>query len=109
MKEKLDMKGVRHESNVCERVREVELANKTYTCTNGTLFCLKQKLFGQKYIFMTKCVLTNIASVVKTVEHFINSKRPKVVPERQRFISQQVKLLYHRVCIIIFADYRVRE
>lgn len=35
------------------------------------------KVILSKYIILiTKCVLTDIASVVKTVEHFIDSQRP---------------------------------
>lgn len=34
-----------------------------------------------------KCVLTDVTSVVKTVEHFINSKRPQVIPERHKNIE----------------------
>lgn len=34
-----------------------------------------------------KCVLTDVTSVVKTVEHFIYSKRPQVIPERHKNIE----------------------
>lgn len=56
---------------------------------------------------MTKCVLTDVASVVKTVEHFINSKRPQVISEgheRQGFQSKLVKILDNCIRIIICAD-----
>lgn len=56
---------------------------------------------------MRKCVLTDIASVVKTVEHFVHAKRPQVIPEqheRQGFGSEQVQILDNSICIIISAD-----
>lgn len=56
---------------------------------------------------MTKGVLTDIASVVKAVEHFINSKSPQVIPEaqeRQGFQSNRVKILHNRTCINICVD-----
>lgn len=67
---------------------------------------------------MTKCALTDIASVVKTVQHFMNSKWPHIIPEKQRFKSKQVKMLYNHIvcyCIIFWQilelgrDYREKR
>lgn len=57
-----------------------------------------------------KYVLTDITSVVKTVEHFINSKRPQVIPVRHKNIQDYTAVLGGKLyCGFYLQDREMRQ